>query len=151
MDLSGLKQNRKIRKLQLDAIAREIKIIKNEIKSDNRKMDGIVKEYQDLHKMTITDGAQKYTHDLENLRKEWGITRIHCALTLYPRYRKLRRQYRCLHIIYCLYGGTPIEQIEPRFDHEKYTQDTIEYIDDISLAYDYQKMYKGYIESKSMV
>jgi len=148
MDLSGLKQNREIRKLQLDGIAYEIKSLKNEIKSANRKMEDLMKTYKDLHKMEFTDGGKKYTHDIENTKKEWVATKYHCALSIHPRYNALRRLYRCLHIVYCLYGGTPIERIEPRFDNTKYVKDTINHTDEIDMAYSFQKMYKGYIESK---
>jgi hypothetical protein len=148
MVMSALKQNREIRKLQLGDISQEIKGLKKQIKEYNRRLDEVMKDYKLLHKTVFTDGGKSYTHQLENLRKDWTNTRFHCAMVLQPQYRELRRKYRCLHVVYCLYGGTQMCDIEPNCNPRKWMKDTIGYGDEISMALAYQNSYQRYIEEK---
>ena len=148
MENVTLKKNLEIRRLQLDDLSQEIKTVKKEIKEYNRKLDEIMKDYKLLHKIVFTDGGKSYTNKLENLKKEWGVTKFHCASVLQPRYCEMRRKYRCLHVVYSLYGNTPMHKIEPNCDPRKWMKDTRGYGDEISMALAYQSSYQRYIEDK---
>lgn len=133
------------RKQILKGLANDIRAMKAEIKKNYKEL----KSYMEFNGITSND------HNVIRLRPSHirdGYYKILWRIAgLQGKLYEFRQKARCLHIIYCLYNGTPLEKIEPKHNVDRFEWDTSRYHNDIKAAQRFQEEYKKFLELKTMV
>ena len=132
------KEAQATRKSELKEMAKELKIINGQVRIAMSEMSYKIKQYNIESNKSNT--GIKY-NCLSTVYNEY-VKALHLQWGLQAKQLRLRQEYRCKHIIYCLYNGTPMEEIERSKNMGRYQQDTYKYSKEIQQAQKEQKEFR---------
>lgn len=112
------KEEQAARKAELKEIAKEIKTLKPIFKDSQRNLTRTQQHYN--LERNVSHRSAKYDSSIISMVKDIYIKALYQMWEHQTRLRKLRSDFRILHLEYCLYNGTPLDKIEPNHRDDYY-------------------------------
>lgn len=128
----NFKEEQALRKAELKKLAKEIKRLKPIFKESQRRLTETLDNYN-IEQYERRKGL-KYNPNILSMVKDVYYKSVDDMRSINDKLYTTRSDYRCLHIIYSLYNGKTIEQIEPNHNDYHYRLDTYRISNEIKKA-----------------
>ncbi|MCK5020845.1 MAG: hypothetical protein KAS32_27740 [Candidatus Peribacteraceae bacterium] len=126
------KEDQLKRKTELAQIAKKIKVLKHTFCEYQKQMVVTRDLYNIQSDVSVSD--IKYDSSIISTSKNAYIKNLYEMWSQQSELLELRKQYRYLHIIYCLNNGTPFSKIEPKHNEHNYKYDMHNHHIEIGMA-----------------